>query len=243
GTIGRDSHLDLLPDRSHVRPPVRRVRCATVNLMPSWPGSRGWLSPAKPVNPPHEESTHPPFRACRKRTVLSLSKSAACSLQRSRKCCRRGRITRSADHWLPRARSRSSSASRGSVVVLPDRRHRMRHDRLSLTALVLAGLISFPAPAQQTATQSYRGLVTNVVGEQSDAVHVGETVIVSYTVDPTDTDLYPSPKDGYYSAGLLSLSVMLPDSDFAVASGVGQIQTYDNTDNPDDQISLRSNSI
>ena len=119
----------------------------------------------------------------------------------------------------------------------------MRHHQLSLTALVLAGLISLPAPAQQTVTQSYRGVVTHVVGEQPDSVHVGEAVVVSYTVDPAATDVNPSPQDGIYPAGLLSLTVMLPDSDFAVSSGVGQIQTFDNTENPDDQLSFYSGSI
>src|SRR5688572_19441756 len=124
-----------------------------------------------------------------------------------------------------------------------NRRHRMRHHRLSLAAMLLAGLISFPAPAQQTVTQSYRGVVTHVVGEQPDSVQVGEAVTVSYTVDTTASDVDPSPQAGIYPAGLLSLTVMLPDSDFAVSSGVGQIQTFDNTENPDDQISFYSSSI
>ena len=100
------------------------------------------------------------------------------------------------------------------------------------------GADQLSAPAQQTVTQSYRGVVTLVVGEQPDAVRVGEAVTVSYTVDTTASDVDPSPQAGIFPAGLLSLTVMLPDSDFAASSGVGQIQTFDNTENPDDQISF-----
>ena len=119
----------------------------------------------------------------------------------------------------------------------------MRHHQLSLAALALAGLISFPTAAQQTVTHVYRGVVTLVSGEQPDAIDVGDPVTVTYTVDPAAPDSDPSLQDGVYFNGLRNLSVSLPESDFAALGGVGQIQTFDNTSNPDDQVSLFTGSI
>lgn len=106
------------------------------------------------------------------------------------------------------------------------------------SAIIAIALACSPVCAQETVTHTYRGFVEEVVGVLPGAIQLGEPVVITYSLDTTAIDLYPDdPNNGMFRDNAAGLRVSLPTSGLNVA-GTGQLQTFDNTDNPDDQISM-----
>lgn len=105
------------------------------------------------------------------------------------------------------------------------------------SAIIAIALACSPVCAQETVTHTYHGFVEEVVGVLPGAIQQGEPVVITYSLDTSAVDLYPDDPKKRFFLDAAGLRVSLPASGLNVA-GTGQLQTFDNTDNPDDQISM-----
>lgn len=92
--------------------------------------------------------------------------------------------------------------------------------------LILSSCLAAPVAA---VTISYDAMVTFADGPQSAVFPGGETLAISYTLDPLAADSNGDPRRGFFNNAVLSLSVSFPTIGVsAVAGAAGLAQTFDN---------------
>jgi hypothetical protein len=96
---------------------------------------------------------------------------------------------------------------------------------------------------------SYEAVVTSASGLHAGVFPAGETVRVSYALDPTATDSNADPSRGLFHDAVLSLSISFPNlSVFADAEVTGLAQTFNNIADPpsgqlSDQVFIHSGPV
>ena len=91
---------------------------------------------------------------------------------------------------------------------------------------ILCSFLPYPAAAS---TFKYTAIVTTASGPHSSIFSKGETVEISYTLDPLVTDSNSDAQKGVYYNAVTSLSVVFPKIGISVTSGPsGTLQTFNN---------------
>ncbi len=110
-------------------------------------------------------------------------------------------------------------------------------NRFVLTSLVLLGLSIYSANA---AVVDFSATVVASFGPHAGLFSAGDNVKISYELDDGAFDSDPLPGDGVFHDGVLNLDFQFPDSELNFNFGSGTLQTFDDTDNPDDQVFIYS---
>ncbi len=85
---------------------------------------------------------------------------------------------------------------------------------------------------------SFSTVVAGSFGPFAGTFTPGEVAIVSYELDPSVPDRNPAPNAGFYFNATLALTFEFPDRGLTIDFAQGNVQTFDNTANPDDQVSI-----
>lgn len=89
-------------------------------------------------------------------------------------------------------------------------------------------LTSLAAPVG-AATINYDAVVTFATGPHSANFIAGETIAISYALNPLAVDSFSDPRMGVFDNAVLSLSVVFPNIGvFVLAGPSGRAQTFDN---------------
>jgi len=83
---------------------------------------------------------------------------------------------------------------------------------------------------------SFSTVVAGSFGPFAGTFTPGEVAIVSYELDPSVPDRNPAPNAGFYFNATLALTFEFPDRGLTIDFAQGNVQTFDNTANPDDQV-------
>ena len=98
-------------------------------------------------------------------------------------------------------------------------------------ALILLALLSLSPVSSVFAqtTFSYEAKVTSAFGQNPGVFSAGDTIIVTYTLDPGVADTNVDSQSGIFPGAVVSLSVSFPGSGISVVTGAGgTAQTFDN---------------
>lgn len=90
--------------------------------------------------------------------------------------------------------------------------------------------------------RSFRTAVTTSTGVHADAFPAGEEVFITYALVEGIVDSDGENKKGMYSNGSAALLFEFPNLGFNFRFGAGNVQTFDNTENPDDQVFIFGSS-
>jgi len=103
-------------------------------------------------------------------------------------------------------------------------------------AVAFSFLLAFIAPTAGAAEISFSTVVNFSAGPHSGAFSPGDAAIVTYELDPTVVDTNVASDAGIYPGATLSLTIEFPDLALLFDFVQGTVQTFDNTENPDDQV-------
>jgi len=96
--------------------------------------------------------------------------------------------------------------------------------------------------AQNTPTQvSFSTTVTNASGPFASTFTPGDVVIISYDLDTNVLDTNGAANAGIFPGATQSLTFEFPDLGLTIDFSQGNVQTFDNTANPDDQVFIFAN--
>lgn len=110
-----------------------------------------------------------------------------------------------------------------------------------LSAAVGLALMPIQASAE-TVTVRYTGSISQDYGHP--VLDIGDAVTVTYVLDTAAPDRDPDPSKGWFiDDAVVSFRVQIPAADLDVVLGPGQLQTFDNTANPDDQVSVYAGRV
>ena len=97
-----------------------------------------------------------------------------------------------------------------------------------LIAAMMASAFAVAGASAQAAniTRTYNATIDAASGTHAGAIHVGDQITVSYTVDDSIPDSYPGdPSNSYYPNSVRSLSVSIPAIGFSASAQSGYSQT------------------
>ncbi|GHA83884.1 FIMAH domain-containing protein [Cognatilysobacter bugurensis] len=108
---------------------------------------------------------------------------------------------------------------------------------------VAFGLALAPVQAfAETVTVTYTGTIQEAYDHP--VLDEGDAVTVTYVLDTAAPDRDPDPSKGWFiDDAVVSFRVQIPAADLDVVLGPGQLQTFDNTANPDDQVSVYAGRV
>ena len=117
---------------------------------------------------------------------------------------------------------------------------------LPLATLVLlvaacqeVGQITQPVSVSASLTAAeirFSTVVTHSSGPFANTFSTGDVAIISYELDASVQDTNPAPDAGIYRDASLSLTFEFPGLGLVIDFTGGNVQTFDDTPNPDDQV-------
>jgi hypothetical protein len=95
--------------------------------------------------------------------------------------------------------------------------------------VILAVVVAAPVTSAFSQTVAYSGSVTSASGADAAAFSAGDSLTLSYTLDPAAVDGNGDPRAGVFQNAVLSFSVAFPGRGVSATAGAaGPAQTFDN---------------